>query len=179
GIAIDSSGAYVTGQTVSSNFPLKGPIQSSNGGNLAAFVSKFTFGSSVVVAPVFTPAAGSYNAGQAVSLSTITAGASIRYTTNGSTPSSTVGTLYSAPFSIAVTTTLKAIAYKAGMTDSGIASAVFTVVPPAATSAAFVRIDTVTQGSWKGTYGANGQAVANDSTSYPSYAQVGFSGQTL
>jgi hypothetical protein len=45
GIAIDNSGnAYVTGLTLSSNFPLLGPVQSANGGTLAAFVSKFTFG---------------------------------------------------------------------------------------------------------------------------------------
>ena len=45
GIAVDASGnAYVTGLTLSSNFPLQGPIQNSNGGTLAAFVSKFTFG---------------------------------------------------------------------------------------------------------------------------------------
>src|SRR5207302_8670738 len=29
-----------------------------------------------------------------------------------------------------------------------------------------------TQGSWKGQYGGDGVAIANDSTNYPSYAQV-------
>jgi hypothetical protein len=33
-------------------------------------------------------------------------------------------------------------------------------------------VDTQTQGSWKGVYGADGFAIANDVTSYPAYAQV-------
>jgi hypothetical protein len=46
GIALDNStNAYLTGQTSSSNFPLKTPAQSSLGtSNLTAFVAKFTFG---------------------------------------------------------------------------------------------------------------------------------------
>ncbi|MGH9720011.1 MAG: SBBP repeat-containing protein, partial [Bryobacteraceae bacterium] len=44
GIALDTAGgAYVVGQTMSSNFPLKDPIQTSNNGNLAAFAAKFAF----------------------------------------------------------------------------------------------------------------------------------------
>jgi hypothetical protein len=60
GIAIDSFGsAYVTGQTLSSNFPLRGPVQSSNGGNLSAFVAKFTFGSVLPPTAVsVTPSSG-------------------------------------------------------------------------------------------------------------------------
>ena len=46
GVAVDSSGsAYLTGQTLSSNFPLKTPVQTSLGSTLAGFVAKFTFGS--------------------------------------------------------------------------------------------------------------------------------------
>jgi len=43
------------------------------------------------------------------------------------------------------------------------------VVPAAA---AFIQTDATTQGNWKGVYGTNGQAIANDSTNYPSYAEV-------
>jgi Beta-propeller repeat len=39
-------------------------------------------------------------------------------------------------------------------------------------TAAFQKSDATTQGSWKAVYGANGFAIANDSTNYPSYAQV-------
>jgi hypothetical protein len=45
---------------------------------------------------------------------------------------------------------------------------------PAQTAATFVKTDTTTLGSWKGVYGSNGYTIANDSTSYPSFAQVTF-----
>jgi hypothetical protein len=44
--------------------------------------------------------------------------------------------------------------------------------------AAFLRTDTTTQGTWKGVYGADGEAIANDSANYPAYAQVNLSGVT-
>ena len=47
------------------------------------------------------------------------------------------------------------------------------IVPPVSlNTAAFVKLDTATQGLWNGQYGADGYAIANDSTSYPGYAQV-------
>ena len=60
-------------------------------------------------------------------MGTATPGASIRYTTNGSTPSETVGTLYSAPITVSATTTIKAIAYESGMPDSAVSTATFTI----------------------------------------------------
>lgn len=82
---------------------------------------------SVVASPIFSPAAGTYSGTQSVTISTSTAGASIRYTTDGTTPTSTTGTLYSGPASIAATSTLKAIAYKSGMSDSNITSGLYTI----------------------------------------------------
>ena len=61
-------------------------------------------------------------------LSSTTAGASIRYTTDGSTPTSSVGTLYNnTAIAVSNNLTLKAIAYKTGMTDSLVASAAYTI----------------------------------------------------
>src|ERR1019366_1151042 len=74
-----------------------------------------------VAAPTLSLPGGSYSATQQVSLSTTTAGASISYTTDGvTTPTETVGVLYVAgsPITVSSTTTIKAIAYAAGMTDS-------------------------------------------------------------
>jgi hypothetical protein len=45
---------------------------------------------------------------------------------------------------------------------------------PTQTTVAFVKTDMTTQGSWKGVYGTKGYAIANDATSYPSFAQVTF-----
>ena len=78
-------------------------------------------------APSFTPAAGSYGPTQTVTISTTTGGASIRYTTNGTTPSSTSGTVYSSPVSISATSTLQAIAYDTGMLNSNVSSGVYTI----------------------------------------------------
>jgi len=91
-----------------------------------------------VAAPTFNPGGGSYTTAQSVTISTATNGASIRYTTDGSTPSETAGTLYSGPVTISSTTTLKAIAYASGMADSAVASAAYSFglgpLPIAATS---------------------------------------------
>jgi GH18 family chitinase len=80
-----------------------------------------------VAAPSFSPGGGSYTAAQSVTITTATSGASIRYTLDGSTPTSTSGTLYSGPVTIASTATLKAIAYASGLTNSPITSATYTI----------------------------------------------------
>ena len=80
-----------------------------------------------VATPTFSPAGGTYTAAQTVTISDSTSGASIRYTTDGSTPSATAGTLYSGPVSISATTTLKAIGFESGDTNSAVASATYTI----------------------------------------------------
>ena len=77
--------------------------------------------------PTFSPAAGTFTTSTSVTISTTTGGATIRYTTNGTTPSSTVGTVYSSAVSISATSTLQAIAYKTGYSDSAVASGVYTI----------------------------------------------------
>ncbi|MES2697859.1 MAG: chitobiase/beta-hexosaminidase C-terminal domain-containing protein [Verrucomicrobiota bacterium] len=82
---------------------------------------------SQVAAPSFSPGAGTYATAQSVTITTGTSGATIRYTTNGTTPTSTTGTVYSSPVSISATSTLKAIAYKSGMADSTVTSGTYTI----------------------------------------------------
>ncbi len=85
----------------------------------------------VVSTPSFSLAGGVYPQEQFVSLSSGTPGAKIRYTTNGSDPTTTTGTLYSGPVAIGVgTTTLKAIAFDGINVNSQIASRVYTVASP-------------------------------------------------
>lgn len=81
---------------------------------------------SVVATPTISPTATTFTSSVSVSISTPTTGATIKYTTNGSTPTSTNGTTYTAPFVLSATTTVKAMAYKTGMTDSGVASRSYT-----------------------------------------------------
>ncbi|HTQ30491.1 MAG TPA: chitobiase/beta-hexosaminidase C-terminal domain-containing protein, partial [Opitutaceae bacterium] len=84
-------------------------------------------GNPQAAAPSFSPGGGTYTSTQTVTITSSTGGASIRYTTDGSTPSETNGTIYSSPVSISATTTLKAIAYESGYTDSSVTSATYTI----------------------------------------------------
>ena len=62
----------------------------------------------------FLPKRGFYDAPVDVVISSATPGAQIRYTTDGSAPTSSSGTIYTGPINISTTTTLRAIASKAG-----------------------------------------------------------------
>src|SRR5271157_4532033 len=80
-----------------------------------------------VAAPAFSPAEGVFPAAQSVTLSTSTEGAQIRYTTDGSAPTATTGTVYSGPIQVSSTTTIRAMAAKTGWADSPVVSATFTI----------------------------------------------------
>ncbi len=69
------------------------------------------------VAPMLTPATGTYVTAQAVGISTTTQSATLRYTTDGSEPTST-STAYSGAVTVSDTRTLKARAYRTGWTPS-------------------------------------------------------------
>ena len=71
----------------------------------------------VTVTPPTITGTNNFSSSTSVSI-TADAGCSIRYTTDGTTPS-TSSTLYSAPFSISETTTVKAIAIDARKTTEG------------------------------------------------------------
>jgi hypothetical protein len=57
---------------------------------------------------------------------------------------------------------------------NGVISGLFFSPPPSSgsSSASFVKLDTTTQGNWKGVYGSNGYNVIDDTASYPSYVTV-------
>ncbi len=78
--------------------------------------------------PTFSPVAGTYNASMNVAISTITDGATIHYTTNGSDPT-TSSPVYTSPVSINTTTTLKAIAVKEGLDNSTVGTAEYMLRP--------------------------------------------------
>jgi alpha-tubulin suppressor-like RCC1 family protein len=111
-----------------------------------------------VAAPEFSPAPGAYASAQDIVIATTTAGATIRYTTDGSTPSETVGTVYVAPVHLASSTLLKAVAYRTGWTASAVTSGAYAIgqtvmapafsVPPATYGTAKdVAITTTTAGA--------------------------------
>ncbi len=81
--------------------------------------------------PVFDPPAGAYTQPINVAISSSTPGATIHYTTDGSTPSQSSPS-YSAPIPVSSSTTIKAIAYASGLDPSTVATAayMFPVVVP-------------------------------------------------
>jgi len=85
-----------------------------------------------VATPAFSPAGGSFTTAQTVTITSATAGASIRYTLDGSTPTAS-STLYTGPISVASSTTINAIATSSGLTNSAVASASFTIGTASAT----------------------------------------------
>ncbi len=82
-----------------------------------------------VAAPAFSPASGAPPL--SVTITSATGGAIIHYTTDGSTPSETNGTTYSGTaVSISSSpTTLQAMAFEAGLTDSTVTSATYNSTP--------------------------------------------------
>jgi regulation of enolase protein 1 (concanavalin A-like superfamily) len=121
-----------------------GPITVSSTGYITAIAYENGFTDSAVTfasyyfgaptpqaaAPTFSPAGGTYPSVQNVSITSASNGASVRYTTDGSTPTETNGLIYSGPVNISSTSTLRAIAYEGGFTDSTITSGTYTINSP-------------------------------------------------
>ena len=84
--------------------------------------------------PTFTPGAGTITSGQTITISDLTTGAAIYYTTDGSTPAVGVGTTkpYTAPVALTASATVKAIATASGYGTSAVGSAAYTVQQAAA-----------------------------------------------
>ncbi len=85
-----------------------------------------------VAMPTFSVEAGTYYEAQSVTLSCATTGATIYYTTDGTTPSVS-STAYTSAISVSETMTIKAIAIKSDMTDSDVATATYTISLPLST----------------------------------------------
>ncbi|ADL52314.1 glycosyl hydrolase [Clostridium cellulovorans] len=82
--------------------------------------------SSKVQAPTLSVKEGTYSVTQTVALSSATEGATIYYTLDGTEPT-VASTVYDKPIEVAKTTTIKAIAIKAGLTNSDVVTATYTI----------------------------------------------------
>ena len=90
--------------------------------------------------PTFSPAGGSYLDAQNVTISAVD-GAEIRYTLDGTTPTST-SSLYNGAIAVNSTTTIKAIAIKDAV-SSNVATATYTITTPLTVAAAIALIPNV------------------------------------
>ena len=107
-------------------------VQTGVSGDKANIIDNVTFQMAKLPEPTFSPAAGAFTTDSVdVTLACATAGATIRYTLDGSEPTSS-STVYSAPITIDVSTTIKAKAFKSGYVASDTASATYTVAERAA-----------------------------------------------
>jgi len=78
--------------------------------------------------PVIGPVSGTYSNNQIVDISCSISSAETRYTTNGDAPTSTTGFVYSSPFTVSESVTIRAIATLSGWSDSDIEDSVITLI---------------------------------------------------
>lgn len=115
-----------------------------------------------VATPTFSPEEGTYSTPQTVTITTTTSGATIHYTTDGTTPSS-ASTVYTGAITVTTTTTLRAIAILNGV-SSTVATATFTIT--------VAPIDNNSNANWHETSYNIPQSSANATTSSATYGMA-------
>ena len=152
-------------------------VDTVNGGIGTANVFGVTAGSAAAT-PTFSPAPGTYTSVQTVTISDATPGATIYYTTDGTTPT-TGSTKYTGVITVSSTETINAIAVVSGLSNSAVATGVYTLNLPLAqtpvisvptgtyTSIQTVKITDATLGA-KIYYTTDGSTPTASSTQYKS-----------
>lgn len=157
-----ASGSYnpaeLTEQSVTLNGTVTCPANiDANGVTLTTTITVTISAAGIVGTPTFAPVAGTYTENQSVELSSSTDGATIYYTTDGTTPT-TGSHVYSGAISVtgtagqSISTTIKAIAVKDGMQTSSVASATYVIELPAPAPSTYAV--TVSNGTGDGSYAA-------------------------
>jgi hypothetical protein len=149
-----SSSTYSSAITVSATETLEAIATKSGYSNSAVGSAAYTINGAAAT-PTFSPAAGAYGPAQSVTISDGTSGATIYYTTNGTTPT-TSSSVYSSAISVSATETLEAIATKSGYSNSAVGSAAYTINGAVATP---------TFSPATGTYSSAQTVTISDSTS--------------
>ena len=126
-----ASTKYTGGLTVSANTTIKA-IAIAPGYSTSVIASATYTITPPAATPTFSPVAGTYTSTQSVTIADTTTGATIYCTTNGMTPTN-ASTKFTGAITVSTSETIKAIAIAPGYSASAVASAMFTITPPAAT----------------------------------------------
>jgi N-acetylneuraminic acid mutarotase len=127
-----SSTKYTGAISVSSTETLKAIATADN--YVASSIASATYTISPPAAtPTFSLAVGTYSAAQTVTISDTSSNATIYYTTDGITTPTINSTKYTGPIIVSTNETIQAIAIASGFSSSAVASATYTISPPAAT----------------------------------------------
>lgn len=127
-----SSTAYASAIPISTGTTLKAIASKSGWSDSSMIAPAYAFNYGTLAAPTVAPAAGPYTTSVEVTMSSAQSGAVVRYTTNGSTPTSG-STLYTAPFTLTATTTIKAKAFHVDYATSAETSRAYELVTAAPT----------------------------------------------
>jgi len=106
-------------------------VSATGGGVTRTSSFNLTVSLPTVATPTISPNGGSFTGSVSVTLQTVTSGASIYYTTDGSAPTQS-STLYTGAFTLTSAAMVNAIAFETGFNPSAPASVSFTVVTPPA-----------------------------------------------
>ncbi len=171
---VESSTVYTTPLTVGTSTVVKAIGFRFNWTTSAVASATYTMNFGTLAAPVLSPGTGTYTTEAVVSMSAF-AGATIRYTTNGSAPQPT-SPAYGAPLVLTATTTIIAKAFHPDYTASSTSTGTYTIVvatpvisPTAGTYAAgqVITASTATPGAAL-TFTTNGVAPTSTSSTFPS-----------
>ena len=122
-----SSTVYTEAITINSDMTIKAMGVKEGYNNSEVAVAAYTTILPTVTTPTFSPSAGEVVSGTTVSISCTPADATIYYTTDGSTPT-TSSTVYTGAITINSDMTIKAIGVKEGYNNSEVAMAAYTII---------------------------------------------------
>jgi hypothetical protein len=134
-----SSTKYAGAVTVSATETINAIAAASGYNNSAVATAAYTINLPTAATPIFSLAAGTYTGAQTLTISDPTAGSTIYYTTDGSTPTAS-STKYAGAITVSATETLNAIATASGYTNSTVATAAYTINIPVAATPTFSQV---------------------------------------